>query len=83
MVFYNNCRVMCARCEYVYSVLILATQYWHEPHVVELCLQIFSAVNTCPNCKKAYDNKDEIVSRHLLCKPIEEIKRGEWDESNL
>lgn len=83
MVFYNDCRVICARCGCFYSISILATQYWHEPYVVELCLQVFSSENVCPDCKKKYDDKDEIVYRHLLCKPAEEMKRGESHESDL
>lgn len=83
MVFYNNCRVICAKCGCDYTVTALATQYWHEPYVVEMCMRIFSAGNICPDCRKPYDNDDEIVYKHLLCKPVEEVERGEWYESIL
>lgn len=56
-------------------VTILATQFWCEPYVVEMCLRIFNAGNICPECRKLHDNNDEIVFKHLLCKPVEELKK--------
>lgn len=81
--FYNDCRVICSKCGCIYTVTLLATQYWHDPYVVEICTQIFNNKNNCPNCGRTYEISDEIVCEHLLYKLFEEIERGEWCERNL
>lgn len=55
MIFYNCCRTECSKCNCIYTVTLLTTQFWHEHYIV----------------------------KHLSCKPVEEMERGEWYESIL